>query len=249
MIVVDPAHHNRLKQLHAKGLPDREIANATGWTINQVCGRRRRLGLKSNSLGEFKGPYRLANGHTITLGTLKKLHGQGKTDREIAKSFKCSRSAVLGWRRRLGLPPVDQKAYRRRRFRARKRLDCNGCFGLSDYLSLKHRLTAAKLGWLDRTPTESFILNALVDGPLAAFELVEAVAEKRSQFGYSEPTTLRTINAAKRSLLKVGLVILSNKDGSSTRMGNAWVVWSLSPKAISQLRERAESDLLTRMVG
>ena len=105
-----------VRELHAKGLTDAEIArqlDAAYTSVNRV--RRVILQLPANT--------RRGKNLTLKLGDIRALHAKGLVDREIAERLGCSISTVCAHRRRMGLPPAGRRVTRKYYTVYRRRTD------------------------------------------------------------------------------------------------------------------------------
>ena len=92
-----------IRELHSRGLVDREIAAEIGKSPSTVQKIRAKMGLEAN------GATRV-----IDRELAKELYGQGYNDCEIARKIGCSSLTVYGWRQRNNLPPNAKRGERRK---------------------------------------------------------------------------------------------------------------------------------------
>ena len=82
-----------IKELHSRGLVDREIAEKLGKTQPVICKTRNRMGLPPNG-----NPYK-----RIDYERVRAMYNEGKNDREIAEEVGCWKRTICNWRAANGL--------------------------------------------------------------------------------------------------------------------------------------------------
>lgn len=87
----------QVRQLHKRGLVDREIAERLGVSIATVCRSRELLGLSPNGHDRKRGT------RTWDIAKARRLHAIGLADGDIASETGVSRETITKWRNGCGL--------------------------------------------------------------------------------------------------------------------------------------------------
>lgn len=115
-------HGADIIRLAAEGLSDRVIAERLGIRLSTIGTARRRLGaVKPPRVArprEVQPPRYLQRRERV-----RALHGEGKTDQQIADELGSSRTAIAATRRKLGLPVNAAERRRTERIRRQPRID------------------------------------------------------------------------------------------------------------------------------
>ena len=90
--------HKAIRELHSRGLVDREIAAEIGKSVSMVQHIRVKMGLEANGVTTV-----------IDRAFAKELYDQGYSDYEIARKIGCAQRTVNRWRQRNNLPPNAKK--------------------------------------------------------------------------------------------------------------------------------------------
>lgn len=92
----------RVREMHAAGLTDREMAEQLGITCVAVTQRRlRTLGLPPNVARNRLSP-------SEADARIREMHAEGLSDRRIGEQLGVSETQVRGWRHELGLPALHR---------------------------------------------------------------------------------------------------------------------------------------------
>lgn len=91
-----------IRELHSRGLVDREIAAEIGKSASTVQKIRAKMGLEANGVTRV-----------IDRAFAKELYDQGCNDCEIARKIGCSNISIFAWRQRNNLPPNAKRGERK----------------------------------------------------------------------------------------------------------------------------------------
>lgn len=179
---------------------------------------------------------------------LREAHARGESDRAMAERIGWTRGRVQRLRKRLGLAATPRTTpFKRERLRiAALKLHTDAKkHGTPTHLSLRHRITAARLGWAGFMTAEARVLSELREKPLSVNELL-------TRTGYGYPDYIRRTLAR----LKRGGMIFTPGKRKENRKGYPCPLYDLTAKArkadgirLDKDRPRAEFTARTHRVA
>jgi len=224
-----------VRELHAAGTNDTQIAKALRVPTTRVNEMRRALGLKSH----------MPQSRPITgerADQLRRLHAKGLNDREIAEAMGYHKVSIYIRRNRLGLKPNPRSAASIKRNTRNSQMAIrrkHGVESVGEIFHMSSRVKAARLGWPGMDLRHALALRALERGPATIHENAERSSGLRHTVGYKRGCGYDGMKRTLGQLIRAGLVERESRLGKPAKRP---FLYQLSDKAMMIVHAREASQ-------